>query len=135
MVIENEMKYYLPHREPMLLVDKIIEIDHKFCHLVAELSADRPYLDEHGIYKDHWNIELIAQGAATLFHHRSKKGNSKPKKGFLIAVDSYQAPYHPELRSGDCLELKINHYGNNHLELANPFLTMCVVQDSKGNLD
>ncbi len=104
----TEIMKVLPHRYPILLVDRVLECDDKE-HIVAikNLAATEPYFQGHfpdnpimpGVYQ----LEAMAQVAGILLNKVTKREGDV---AYFLAVD--KARFRKVLRPGDQLLIKVN---------------------------
>jgi predicted hotdog family 3-hydroxylacyl-ACP dehydratase len=76
----------IPHRLPMRLVDRLLEIDGKNGVVEALVAAECPLVDESGTLEDIALIELIAQGYAALKGYLDRLENKPTRQGFLVGI-------------------------------------------------
>ncbi len=113
MVIENdEIQRYLPHRFPMLLVDRILEIDEATGKVVGlkNVSANEPYFQGHfpgrPIMPGVLIIEAMAQvGAVALLRRPEFQG----KMALFAAID--KARFRRMVVPGDRLRIEVEPKG------------------------
>jgi len=79
---------YLPHRPPMLLVNRLIEISQN--HSIAKVWIDEqaPFFTEIGVPAE-IGIEYMGQTAALIAGFQLEQGLSKPHLGFLLGTRNY----------------------------------------------
>lgn len=104
---KEEIKNYIPHREPFLLIDetRVIE-DDKY------LLGIRKFTGEEDFFKGHFPthpvvpgvliLEIMAQAAAAAIMQNPRM---KGKVGFLISVDF--AKFRKQVNPGDLLQIPI----------------------------
>ncbi len=102
-----EIMNTLPHRYPMLLVDRVLECDDKE-HIVGikNLTATEPYFQGHfpgdpimpGVYQ----LESMAQVAGILINRISR---AEGAIAYFLAVDN--ARFRKMLRPGDQLRIEV----------------------------
>lgn len=104
---KEEIKNYIPHREPFLLIDetRVIE-DDKY------LLGIRKFTGEEDFFKGHFPthpvvpgvliLEIMAQAAAAAIMQNPRM---KGKVGFLISVDF--AKFRKQVSPGDLLQIPI----------------------------
>jgi len=85
---------FIPHRKPMALIDKIIEITQDLVHAKTTITKDNIFYDVEigGVYA--WvGIEFMAQTMAAFAS--SQNPQRKPQIGYLISVRNFSssAPY------------------------------------------
>lgn len=89
----EEIKKYLPHRDPLLLIDAIHELNLNESIVTSKLLTEEdPIFKGHfpgnPIYPGVYYIEGIAQSGAILsFLTRVKKGMNEDKVGMLTSID------------------------------------------------
>lgn len=66
----EDVKTYLPHRDPMLFIDRVIHADEKSIHAESEVKADAPFFKGHfpnlPILPGVMLIETVAQAGALI---------------------------------------------------------------------
>ncbi len=79
---------YLPHRPPMLLVNKIVDISQS--HAIAEVWIDdlAPFATEQGVSAA-IGIEYMGQTAALIAGFQLEQGLTEPHLGFLLGTRAY----------------------------------------------
>ncbi len=76
----------IPHRLPMRLVERLLEIDGKNGVVEALVAAECPLVDEAGRLEDIALIELIAQGYAALKGYLDRLEDKPVRQGFLVGI-------------------------------------------------
>lgn len=76
----------IPHRLPMRLVERLLEIDGKNGVVEALVAADCPLVAADGKLEDIALIELIAQGYAAVKGYLDRLENKPLQQGFLVGV-------------------------------------------------
>tara|TARA_B100000029_G_C17545932_1_gene948430 strand:- start:306 stop:1661 length:1356 start_codon:yes stop_codon:yes gene_type:complete len=109
MYSKEDIKKVIPHREPFLLIDEIINvIDGKFVHAVKNISEDDIYLGGHfpgrPVMPGVLIIECLAQASCFLSMTTIK---DYKKKLMLLSVIK-KAKFLKQVIPGDRLELKVN---------------------------
>lgn len=112
----NEIKEYLPHRYPFLLVDRVVELDLENRHIRAykNVSVNEPFFNghfpQHPIMPGVLIIEAMAQAAGLLGF---KMMNVKPSDGTLYYfVGSDKLRFRQPVVPGDQLQLEARHLSN-----------------------
>lgn len=79
---------YLPHRPPMLLVNKILEVSES--HAITEVWIDEhaPFISEYGVSAA-IGIEYMGQTAALIAGYQLEQGTTEPHLGFLLGTRAY----------------------------------------------
>ena len=107
---KKEIRNLLPHREPMLLIDELIDI--KKLHsatAIMNVKKDAFYLDGHfpenPVMPGVLIVEAFGQAAAALTAHGIDKSEYENKLVFLMSVEKarFRKPVIPDCK----LELKI----------------------------
>ena len=107
---KNEIIELLPHREPMLLIDELINIKHlQSATAIMNVKKDSFYVDGHfpgnPVLPGVLIVEAFGQAAAALTAHGIDKKEYDNKLVFLMSVEKarFRNPVIPDCR----LELKI----------------------------
>ena len=100
----------LPHREPMLLIDKLVDIKHLHsATAIMNVKKDSFYVDGHfpgnPVLPGVMIVEAFGQAAAALTDHGIDKKEYDNKLVFLMSVEKarFRSPVIPDCK----LELKI----------------------------
>lgn len=94
------------HRPPMLLVDKVLEVDGDFARTSFEIKPDNIFLDKNNVLKRSAQIEIMAQALAASNAFDSKQKNKPTQKGFLVMLKNIT--FFADAKCGDILECHIN---------------------------
>jgi len=97
---------YLPHRPPMVLLDRVVEIakTHAVCEVT--LHVDSPFCD--GAAVPGWvGIEYMAQTIGVLAGWRALEKQLPVRIGFLVGTRNYQS-HVPQFHVGDVLRIAVN---------------------------
>tara|TARA_B100000902_G_scaffold79530_1_gene84213 strand:+ start:145 stop:594 length:450 start_codon:yes stop_codon:yes gene_type:complete len=107
---KNQIKELLPHREPMLLIDELIEIKKLSSATgILNLTKDSPFVQGHfpgqPVMPGVLIVEAFGQTAAALTAHGLDKKTYENKLVFLMSVEKarFRNPVIPNCK----LELKI----------------------------
>ncbi|WP_020677820.1 hypothetical protein [Geopsychrobacter electrodiphilus] len=95
----------VPHRLPMRLVERLLEIDGQNGVVEALVRADCPLVDEQGQLEDVALIELIAQSFAALRGYLDRRAGFPVRQGFLVGIKKLVRLH--STRVGDCLQIHI----------------------------
>ncbi len=81
----------IPHRPPMVLIDRILEVGPE--HLVSEavISADKPFLAPDGSLPAWAGIELMAQSIAAYAGAQARAAGEPIRVGFLLGTRRYES--------------------------------------------
>lgn len=103
----NEIKTYLPHRYPFLLVDKIVDIEEKKITGVKNVTMNEPFFQghfpEHPVMPGVLIIEALAQTCGVLV---LKREENRGKLAYFAAMNNvkFRKPVFP----GDTIMLNID---------------------------
>ena len=105
MITNAEIQKMLPHKYPMLLVDRVTEINDNKIEGIKNVTANEPFFTGHfpgvPIMPGVLIIEALAQLSGLLL--LSKEENSK-KLGVLTGADKFK--FRKQVTPGDTLKLK-----------------------------
>ena len=103
---EMDITKLMLHRPPMLLVDKVLEIDGDFARTSFEIKPDNIFLDKNNVLARPAQIEIMAQALAASNAFNSKLKNKPTEKGFLVMLKNIN--FYADAKCGDILECHIN---------------------------
>lgn len=101
-----EAEKIIPHRLPMRLVERLVEIDDKNGVVEALVAADCPFVSAQGQLEDVALVELLAQAYAAVKGYHDLLDGKPVKQGFLAGIKKTLKL--SSARRGDRLEIKIN---------------------------
>ncbi|MDA8189554.1 MAG: 3-hydroxyacyl-ACP dehydratase FabZ [Dehalococcoidales bacterium] len=107
MLGNKEIKEIIPHRNPFLLVDRIVELSEDGSHAVGikNVSANEPFFQGHfpdyAIMPGVLIVEALAQTAAAAFF----RGEHRGKLGVLAGIDNFR--FRRQVVPGDVLRLEV----------------------------
>lgn len=80
----------LPHRPPMLLINKVVDIDNKHAEAIVMIDKDTAFFKpEHGVPS--WiGLEYMGQTAALIAGYQLQQGLIEAHLGFLLGTRRYQ---------------------------------------------
>ena len=104
--MEIDITKLMLHRPPMLLVDKVLEVDGDFARTSFEIKHDNIFLDKNNVLKRSAQIEIMAQALAASNAFDSKQKNKPTQKGFLVMLKNIT--FFADTKCGDILECHIN---------------------------
>lgn len=113
--METELKLPLaiealiPHRKPMRLVDRLIDIEAQGGKAEAVITADNVLLDEEGQLDNIALAEMIAQTYAAVKGYRDRLGGEPTKQGFLVGMRKIQ--FLRTASVGDRLRIQVDTVG------------------------
>ena len=99
----------LPHRDPMLLVDRLIEAREDCSAWVQATLRPDSVLFDHGTLQTHWLIEVLAQATGVAFNASKyfAKGKEKAAVGYLLSVDYFDASGSEHCKPEDVLDIHV----------------------------
>jgi 3-hydroxyacyl-[acyl-carrier-protein] dehydratase len=105
----NEIKKYLPHRYPFLLIDRVLSVvPGKTIHAIKNVSVNEPFFNGHfpelPIMPGVLIIESLAQAAGVLIY-KTEEYVPESDWFFLAGVDN--ARFKKMVRPGDQLHLQV----------------------------
>jgi beta-hydroxyacyl-ACP dehydratase FabZ len=102
----NEIKSYLPHRYPFLLVDKIVDIEEKKITGVKNVTVNEPFFQghfpEHPVMPGVLIIEALAQTCGVL---ALKRDENRGKLAYFVSINN--AKFRKPVFPGDTLILEV----------------------------
>jgi predicted hotdog family 3-hydroxylacyl-ACP dehydratase len=93
----------VPHRGPMLWIDRVCDGDDGFVVCAAVVRADAPFVRD-GRAAAVVSLEYMAQGAAALLGLQAHRRGGAQAGGFLVAVPTFEL-FVDELAVGDALDV------------------------------
>ncbi len=93
---DGDITQLVPHRPPMLLIDRLLADDAEFVRIEAIIKPGSFFLTEHGMPA--WvGVELMAQTVASWAGLRSVQGGKPVMLGFLLGTRRYECtrPFFP----------------------------------------
>ncbi len=120
----------IPHREPMLLIDRIVELGENFS--VAEINiTDQSSFFEPGKGVPVWiGVEYMGQTAALIAGYQLEQGKVAPHLGLLLGTRKYQA-FVPWFERGDILQIRCSEVAVVGDQLANFLCEIFRLSDNK----
>ena len=85
---DNYILRYLPHRPPMLLVNRLLEVSQT--HAIAKVFIDEqtPFISDRGVSAV-IGIEYMGQTAALIAGYQLEQGLTEPHLGFLLGTRAF----------------------------------------------
>jgi predicted hotdog family 3-hydroxylacyl-ACP dehydratase len=98
---------FMPHKSPMLLVDRIIEFDDEEKSSVIEASVkhDNIFLNSEGNLEETALIEIMAQAAAAQHGFNLAREEKKEEKGFIVGIRKFVVSR--QVQAGDSLIVEV----------------------------
>ncbi len=105
LALPHDASQLVPHRPPMLLIDRLLESDGSKGVVEAEIGADFLFLDEQGTVETVALIEMIAQSYAAMQGFVDRNQGGDVRQGFLVGVKTFVE--HLPARLGDKLQIEL----------------------------
>ena len=104
-MIDPRIYEFIPHREPMLLINKVIEVGQKFsCSEIIISESSSFFIANKGVPS--WiGVEYMGQTAALIAGYQLEQGTVAPHLGLLLGTRKYEACV-PFFRAGDVLQVR-----------------------------
>ena len=82
---------FMPHKPPMLMVDKIISINDRDKSSVIEsvVTHDWLFLDSDGKLDREAHMEIMAQAAAAQHGYNLASGGKQEERGFIVGIKRF----------------------------------------------
>lgn len=113
MNIENIMKM-IPHRYPMLMVDKVISVDDKQIHAVKNVTINEDFFNGHfpghPIMPGVLIVEAMAQTAGLYITNGMTDEETKNKVVYFMSIE--EAKFRRPVVPGDVLNLEVKKVQN-----------------------
>jgi len=81
----------IPHREPMLLIDKVIERGDNFSKSEINITTKSSFFEKHRGVPAWIGVEYMGQTAALIAGHQLQQGKVTPHLGLLLGTRKYEA--------------------------------------------
>lgn len=101
-----EIEDLIPHRLPMRMVDRLLQVDGKNGVVEALVSPECPLVCSDGQLDDVVLAELIAQAYAAIKGYCDKLAKIPAKQGFLVGIKRVERLL--SAQSGDRLRVNVN---------------------------
>tara|TARA_R110001583_G_scaffold561_9_gene5024 strand:+ start:4564 stop:5085 length:522 start_codon:yes stop_codon:yes gene_type:complete len=108
-ILLNEIKELIPHRYPMLLVDKVVDHEpRKFLHAIKNVTINEPVFTGHfpdvAIFPGVLILEALAQ-ATGILGFKSSKGREENEMYLFASID--KARFKQPVIPGDTMHLHV----------------------------
>jgi predicted hotdog family 3-hydroxylacyl-ACP dehydratase len=80
----------IPHREPMLLINKVLEVNDSSSEALVLIDQETPFFEQKQGVASWIGLEYMGQASALIAGHQLKQGNIEPHLGFLMGSRKYQ---------------------------------------------
>ncbi len=107
LTIPSDASPFLPHRAPMLMVERIISVndDEKSSIIETTVRDNFPFITKENILESEALIEIMAQAAAAQHGYNLAKNNSSEEKGFIVGIRKFKI--FGEVSVGDILHVSV----------------------------
>jgi predicted hotdog family 3-hydroxylacyl-ACP dehydratase len=104
-MIDARIYELIPHREPMLLINRVIELGQNFsCAEITISERSSFFIAGKGVPS--WiGVEYMGQTAALIAGYQLQQGTVAPHLGLLLGTRKYEA-FVPYFRAGDLLQVR-----------------------------
>ena len=106
MILPIDAEVLIPHRLPMRIIDRLLEINGKDGVVQAFVAADCSLVSADGWLEDVAFIELLAQAYATVKGYCDLLEDKPVKQGFLVGIKKVERLL--SAKSGDRLKINVN---------------------------
>ncbi len=100
-----EAQELIPHRPPMRLVERLLEVDGKNGIVEARIGSAALLTDADGRLEDLALVEIMAQSYATLKGYIDRRDQRPVRQGFLVGIKKMVR--HASVRADDLLQVHI----------------------------
>lgn len=88
--IDPQILELIPHRPPMLLINKIQSLNETGSQAIVVIDSDAPFVQPNGVPS--WvGLEYMGQTAALIAGYQLREGLTKPHLGYLLGSRNYSA--------------------------------------------
>jgi len=108
----------IPHREPMLLIDRILDLDDQFSKAEISISKESSFFEKNKGVPSWIGVEYMGQTAALIAGYQLQQGKVTPHLGLLLGTRKYEAKV-AWFREGDILEVHCSEIAVVGNQLAN----------------
>lgn len=116
---DSQLFDLLPHRPPMLLVNKVVDLSATQSSAIVIVDDDTPFFGKDGVPA--WvGIEYMGQTAALIAGYQLQQGLTEPQLGFLLGTRRFQTT--------------VSHFANGTVLLVS-CIEKAVVGDSLATFD
>ena len=86
----DDIARFLPHDEPMILLDKLLDVSDKAITISVDLSKPSLFSDEQGRVPSYLGIEYMAQSIGALVGFHQAEAGEAIRLGFLLGTRFYK---------------------------------------------
>ena len=107
LTIPINVSRFLPHRHPMLMVDRIIGVndDEQSSIIETTVRDSFPFVAENNLLEGEALIEIMAQAAAAQHGYNLAKKSSREEEGFIVGIR--RCKILKEVFVGDTLQVSV----------------------------
>ena len=102
---DQDIREYLLQREPILMVDSLLEVSEKEAETGLTLNADNFFVGEDGRICESGLVEHIAQSASVLMGWNARQRGEEAAVGYIGEVKKCRFEFLPQ--AGDTLRTRI----------------------------
>lgn len=104
-----DAKSFIPHAQPMVFVDHLIEANDTFAVVELKITPDLMFYEAEGLPT--WtSIELMAQAVSVYAGYKGHSRGEQPKVGYLLGTRKLQLPF-AYFTSGEIVQIRVEqHY-------------------------
>ncbi|EJW97287.1 (acyl-carrier-protein) dehydratase [gut metagenome] len=102
----GDIKHLIPQREPILMVDELLDVQGEQAHTSLTIRPANYFLDDQGRLEASGLIEHMAQSASAFAGYQAvQAGAANPPVGYIGEVKNFQCYHYPKV--GDVLHTVI----------------------------
>lgn len=87
----QEIFEFLPHRQPMLLINDIVDISQSASSAMTYIDSEAPFFECDKGVPAYIGLEYMGQTAALIAGYQLKHGLVEPHLGFLLGTRAYKS--------------------------------------------
>lgn len=104
----EEIKNYIPHRYPFLLVDRVLEMENEKIITIKNVSVNEPFFNGHfpgaPIMPGVLQVEAMAQSGCIMM---MKEKVDDPEKSLIVFTGIKNAKFRRQVVPGDVLRMEV----------------------------
>ena len=104
-MIDSRIYDLIPHREPMLLLNRVIELGQNFSCAEIDINEQSSFFMAGKGVPSWIGVEYMGQTAALIAGYQLQLGTVAPHLGLLLGTRKYEARV-PYFRAGDLLQVR-----------------------------
>ena len=86
----EDLPQILPHRDPMILIDRVLEKGEEYLLAEVDLGKQSLFMEQSGLVPSYVGFEYMAQAISALIGMRALENNRPVKLGFLLGTRKYK---------------------------------------------